>query len=178
MGEQRVRNNKEPHCENVAADGLMFLDNRDIDATADHVWKLLVNVDEYDRLFSTCYRIKNLDPEKSLNPIEPGSRYLEKRKFKGERLSNRCTITSVNHEEPQRGFVLYTNCYGCSLTSTHVLESLDDSRCRLSISYGVAPNGWWGRLLLRCIRDQMVELGKLSLSMDLDDIKRVAEAVE
>lgn len=176
MGEESPRNSKEPNCETVAADGLVFLDSREINVTADHVWKLLVNVQDYDKLFRTCYHIKKLNPDKSLNPIEPGARYLEKRNFGGDKLNNKCVITSVVHDEPQRSFVLYTNCYGCSLTSTHILEALGDRRCRLSISYGVAPNGRWGRLLLRFFKGQLVELGKLSLAMDLDDIKQVAES--
>lgn len=158
------------------------VDSIEIDASADVVWEILLNVQAYDRLFAQTKNIplEAVGDKKSLNPIEPGTKFVEQRTLPGGRdVCFEIAVTVVEADDATRRiFALATTVWQCTGTSTHTLQDLmPNTTCRLEITYGMVPNGFCGKCYMFMFRKRIKRDASLSLLSDLSDIKAAAEQV-
>lgn len=162
-----------PRRKRNQSDGTGNTGTIDINASADAVWRLLLDVDSYDKLFSSCHSVKNLTPKKSLNPVVPGARFLETRSFLRRRVSTANNVTVVDHERHE--LALATTFNYCTATSTMHVEALDDVGCRLSLAYCMVPDGWRGNIFLWMFKKALKKEGTDEIASSFQDIKYAAE---
>lgn len=152
----------------------------DINAPSDLVWRLLLNVESYEKLFSTCSRVRNLNGRnRPLNPVVPGSRYAQTRAYSGRRYFFKTYVTVVDPDNHECS--ISTTCKRCTATSTISIDDLDDNNtaggqhCRVLMSYSMIPDGWRGRLYLWRNKKKLERDGYDIAMTDLEDLKYAAE---
>ena len=141
---------QERHPRNSGSAGVCAKDSMVLNAPANLVWNLLLDVQSWDQLFRGCSGIKNLNKKRAIHPVEPGAKWLEQRRMGENELDLIVSATTV--DATQRVFAVATTLYQSTGTCTHTVESLSNDSCRLSISYGMVPNGWYGRLYIWIFR--------------------------
>lgn len=145
----------------------------DINAPADLVWRILVDAESNDKKYRTCVGVKNLNPKKSLNPVEPGAKYADKRAFHGQEMEFVNHVTEVDHTH--RRYAEASSIFHCTCTSTMWVDEAESDGCYLSGSYGMVPNGLRGKFYFWRKRNTMLEDGHAAVLMDFEDIKHAAE---
>ena len=113
-----------------------------------------------------------MTPRKSLNPVDAGAKYLEKRRFKDGTLEVVASFTVVDHS--RKMYSIAIGLFNCTATSTMRIEEAEKG-CLLHSSYAMIPNGLSGRLYLWRNRKTIDRDGIQSRLMDLHDIKLAAE---
>ena len=145
----------------------------DVAAHADVVWKILIDVESNERLHRNCAGVKNLNPKRSLNPVEPGAKYHDKRIFQGTAYEFVNHVTEVDHT--RRRFSEATSVNHCTCTSTIWIDELENGGCRLFGSAGMIPDGLLGKFYFWRKGHTMEADGYAAMMMDLEDIKHMAE---
>lgn len=118
-----------------------------VNASADNVWKVLLNIESYANIFPECQRITSLNPNKSLNPAQPGASYAITMVVHGQTVDMVISVTGVDDQPTKKTMLVATNLWENTSTCRYTVERLeDDSCCRLSSSFALVPNNWYGRL--------------------------------
>ena len=165
-----------PKNREARTDGLGVNESLIFNAPADKVWEMMLDVENYPRIFSTCDSIENLTPRKSLNPVDPGTRILDKRTVKGKKMEFVITATVIEGDDPNRRVIgWFTTYFQSTGTATNIVEPIDDQSCKVTCTLGMVPNGWYGRILLWFVKERLVRFTMDGLMLDLYDVKRVAE---
>jgi uncharacterized membrane protein len=117
-----------------------------IEAPAEVVWRLTVDVTNLPTLTPTMTRVVRLD----LGPMRVGSRTRIKQPRQPE------AVWTVTRLEEGREFVWETTRMGLTMTGSHVMEPLGD-RCRNTLAIDVQGRGaaLFGRLFGRVIRQAL-----------------------
>lgn len=161
-----------------AAVGLGIVRSLEIEANIDVVWEVLLDVGSYASVLKTTRRIENLDQDnqKSLNPVQAGSKFREDSLVEGRVFDFTFFVTVVKSDNEKRTLCIATTIWQSTGTSTQVLTATGENSSRLEISYGMVPNGCYGRLYLWLFRKRITKDGYASIESDLADFCRVAVA--
>ena len=161
----------------------------EVDAPADVVWNLLLDVESHAKLYRTCQAIENIRvrPQKSLSPVEAGAKYCgtyvdildEKCKKKPVKFVASVTVVEDNAGNANnncRRISSATTLFYSTGTSTYTVEKTGDQSCRILLTYGLVPDGWRGSLYLWLFGKTLARMGSKAMQEDIEDIKKAAES--
>ena len=143
----------------------------EVDASADTVSRLLLDVESHPKLFRTCIRVENMTPHKSLSPAEAGVQIGYKRvSIEGKiyRYTTRVTV----RDDSCRYYSMATTFLGCTSTKSYHVKETSDHSCNVRVAHALVPDGLCGKVFLWMNRKRLKsgELHKTILC-GLQDIK-------
>lgn len=168
---------------NKISSGIGLKDSLEINASAELVWRLLLDIPSYPKLFRNTVSIEALPvrPKKCLSPVVAGAKFLEKRCMEGnQNFVFPVSVTAVEEkkETTRRKYSLASasRVYFSTGTSTFTVERLGSGRCRLLNTYGLVPDGWRGKLYLWMFQARITRTGERIVLADMSDIRQAAES--
>jgi uncharacterized membrane protein len=110
-----------------------------IDAPAEVVWGLNVDVERWPTMTPTMQKVERLEP----GPLGPGSTARVKQPGQS------AAVWTVTHFVDGREFAWQTKRLGMTMEGRHVVEPLDGQRCRCTLSVAVTGfgSGLFGALI-------------------------------
>lgn len=105
-----------------------------IDAPAEAVWGLNVDVERWPSMTPTMRKVERLEP----GPLRLGATARVKQP------GQTAAVWTVTHFVDGREFAWQTKRLGMTMVGRHVVEPLDDARCRCTL--GVSVTGFGSRL--------------------------------
>lgn len=147
----------------------------EVNASADEVCRLLLDVESHPKLFRTCLRVENLTPHLSLSPCETGVKIRYKRvSIEGKiyRYTTRVTV----RDDARRYYSMCTTFMNCTSTKSYQVTETGANSCRVTVAYALVPDGICGKAAIWMNRKRLSsgELGK-TVELGLQDIKHWAE---
>jgi uncharacterized membrane protein len=133
----------------------------EVDASADHVFAVLTDVERWPEWTSTVTRVERLD--RASTPLATGSRL---RIVQPKVPPAEWTVTDL---EAGRGFRMMSRSPGATVVANHWVAPLDGQRSRVTLS--VMFSGWLGRLIARMMR----KLNERYLAEEAAGLKRRSE---
>ena len=134
----------------------------DIDASADLVFAVLIDVERWPEWTPTVTRVERLDGSTLPLAISSRIRIVQPKVPPAE-----WTLTAL---EPGRGFRMMSRSPGATVVADHWAEPLGDGQ-RSRVTLSVTFSGWLGRLIARLMRG----LNERYLAQEAAGLKRRSE---
>jgi len=146
----------------------------EIHAPARVVWDIMVDVPAWPIIYRNCCTAGVVDRHEAAVVLQEGSVVVDRWRLPSGRPRQFCRSMTV--VDPERGILTYaTQIWGCTATSTHFVERLDDRTTLLRESYALCPHSFRGRLYLSLFRKWTERLVEPYLETNLHDLCQAAE---
>lgn len=139
-----------------------FSTTTDVEAPADIVFAVLIDVERWPEWTSTVTSVERLDEPSSPLAISSRIRIVQPKVPRAE-----WTVTDL---EPGRGFRMMSRSPGATVVADHWAEPLDDGQ-RSRVTLSVTFSGWLGRIIARVMRG----LNERYLAQEAAGLKRRSE---
>ena len=144
--------------------------SREVDAPADTVWALMIDVDSWSSIVSGIDAVERLDDGAGFGV---GTRWRETRTMFGKEATEDLEVTAM---EPGRSYTVEAESRGAHYTSTMGVEPVGPDRSRLVTSFGAEPQGGFSKLMAKTVGKLFEGATRKALEQDLDDLAAAAEA--
>lgn len=148
--------------------------DQEIAAPARIVWEVITDVGHYPEFLTLSQQVFQANG-KDVENVTAGEKYTDQRLVYGKPLDIAFTVTRMeegSQESDTKYLTVYTNMFRVDTSSTHVIETLDDSSCLLTISYGMIPMDFLSRIVNNLRMRKRKKEAILSIKTDLEDFAR------
>ncbi|MDA0365664.1 MAG: SRPBCC family protein [Chloroflexi bacterium] len=143
--------------------------SQEVDAPAARTWAVATDIARVAEVLSAVNAVERLDGG---DGFAVGTRWRETRRMFGRDATEEMEVTAV---DPGRGYTVEAESHGTHYTSHIRVESLDDARSRIEMSFDAQAGGPVARVLAATLGRLAMGSTRRALAQDLADIAAAAE---